>query len=271
MQTFLDSEQDSIELTRTHLWASLKEPSYLIVLLWVVYGYMSVSTFNSGEFGIFPRQLWGARGIFTAPLVHGSFSHLVSNTFPLFFLGVMINFFYRKVAWRAFWMIYLLTGISVWLLARPVWHIGASGVVYGMVAFVFWNGIFRRSMKSIILAVIVVLLYSGMFLGILPDQEHVSWESHLLGSLAGIFASFWFKGELEEDEALLSETGGFGLKLSPDAPETYFLERDIFEKTKAQRAAEEAERMRLEAERLRQEEYMRGNFFPPFWNQNSTY
>lgn len=164
---------------------------------------------------------------------------------------------------RAFWMIYFLTGAAVWLFARPVSHIGASGVVYGLVAFIFWNGIFRRSLRSIILAAVVMLLYSGMFMGVLPDQEGISWESHLLGSLMGIFTSFWFKGELEDDEA---EHRHDPFADERDVEKQYFLPRDVFEKTKAERIAEEEE-----FRRHREQNNQTYPPFPPFWNQSQTW
>ena len=170
---------------------------------------------------------------------------------------------------RAFWLIYFLTGAAVWLFARPVSHIGASGIIYGLVAFMFWNGIFRRSLRSIILAGIVMLLYSGMFLGILPDQEGISWESHLIGSLAGIFAAFIFKGELEDEEAKEAE---HPFDEEADQEKTYFLPQDIFEKTKAERLAEEAQRVREEAEEAMRKAQENNPFGgPPFWNQSQAW
>ena len=238
----------------------MRFPLLAVAVIWLVHIYQVSTGFDPGEYGIMSRRLWGVRGIVTGPLVHGSWGHLISNTFPLFVLTGMVLYFYRKVAMRAFWMIYLLTGASVWLFARPVSHIGASGVVYGLVAFIFWNGIFRRSLRSIILAALVMLLYSGMFMGILPDQEGISWESHLLGSLVGIFTSFWFKGELEDDEA--ERDNPFAEEQGME--KQYFLPRDIFDKTKAEREAE-AEEAR------RREQQQNFPFFPPFWNQDRTW
>lgn len=228
--------------------------------IWIVHFYQMFSGFDPGEYGIMSRRLWGVRGILTGPLVHGSWGHLISNTLPLFVLSAISIYFYRKVAMRAFWMIYILTGTAVWFFARPVSHIGASGVIYGLVAFIFWNGIFRRSLRSIILAALVMLLYSGMFMGVLPDQEGISWESHLLGSLVGIFTSFWFKGELEDDEAKAAD-------IVPDdenSEKQYFLPRDVFDKTKAERLAEAEEEARL-----RNQQDI--TFLPPFWNQDRTW
>ncbi|GAB4490932.1 MAG: hypothetical protein OHK0019_10410 [Saprospiraceae bacterium] len=263
MSSILESESDSLEITRRHFYESMRFPLVAVAMIWLVHLYQTLSGFDPGEYGIMSRRLWGLRGIVTGPLVHGSWGHLISNTFPLFVLTGMSLYFYRKVAMRAFWMIYFLTGAAVWLFARPVSHIGASGVVYGLVAFIFWNGIFRRSLRSIILAAVVMLLYSGMFMGVLPDQEGISWESHLLGSLMGIFTSFWFKEELEDDEA--------EHRHDPFADERhmekqYFLPRDVFEKTKAERIAEEEE-----ARRQKEQNDQTYPPFPPFWNQSQTW
>ena len=130
-------------------------------------------------------------------------------------------------------MIYILTGLSVWIFGRRVFHIGASGVVYGLVAFVFWMGIFRRSIKSIILALIVTVLYSGYFFGILPNQEGISWESHLLGGIVGIFTAYWFKEQIEADELPPPPSWA-----NEPTDKSYFLDRDAFEKTKAEREQE---------------------------------
>ncbi|HNA93827.1 MAG TPA: rhomboid family intramembrane serine protease, partial [Saprospiraceae bacterium] len=138
---------------------------------------------------------------------------------------------YPRVAMKAFLMIYVLTGLSVWCFGRPVYHIGASGVVYGLVAFVFWSGVFRRSMKSIVLALIIVILYTPMFAGILPNQEGISWESHLLGGIVGIFTSFYYKKYLEVDEMEKDN------HIIDDEDETrqYFLPRDTFDLTMEER------------------------------------
>ncbi len=267
MNAMLDSESDSLDLTRRHFISSLRFPAAMVAVLWIVHLYQIYVGFDPGEYGIVSRRFWSLRGILTAPLVHGrhpgdDWSHIISNTLPFFILTALTMYFYRRVAWRAFWMIYLLTGALVWLVAmRPVSHIGASGVVYGLLSFIFWNGIFRRSLRSIILSIIVMLVYSGMVAGILPDQEGISWESHLLGSVAGIFTSFWYKAELEDEEVHQTH--------DPFADERnlekqYFLAGDIFDKTKAQRAAEAA--AEEEARRRANE-----GFQPPFWTQSGTW
>jgi membrane associated rhomboid family serine protease len=276
-------DNDNLENSRQQLFENFRFPIAAILTIWVFYIFQYLTLSEWGEWGIYPRKIWGLTGIVTSPLVHGSWGHLLSNTAPLFVLTSITVIFYKKIAMRAFWMIYWLTGTSVWLLARPVYHIGASGVVYGLVAFIFWNGIFRQSMKSIVIALVVMVFYSGMFIGILPDQEGISWESHLLGSIVGIFVSFWFKSELEEDEA--EEHNPFANEALEE--KTFFLPEDAFELTKEERAfriAESkrlaelealhlAELRRLETLRLAEEQQKNdenGSIQPPFWTQTWT-
>ena len=212
---------------------SISTPLQFILLIWAIHFFHIITGMDFGKYGIFPRELFGLRGIIFSPLIHSDLQHLISNSAPMFFLSVMIVYFYPRVANRSMLMIYLLTGLAVWVFGRRVFHIGASGVVYGLVSFVFWMGIFRRSMKSIILALIVTVLYSGYFLGILPNQEGISWESHLLGGIVGIFTAYWFKEQIEMDEEEQKHSWD-------DEPldRKYFLDRDIFEKTKEERERE---------------------------------
>jgi membrane associated rhomboid family serine protease len=214
---------------------SLIIPFWLIVALWAIQAFQSLTGISLGMYGVYPREVFGLRGILFSPLLHSGWPHLLANTPPLFALTAMTLFFYRSIAFRSFTMIYLLTGLAVWIFARDrAFHIGASGVVYGLVAFMFWNGIFRRNLKSIVLSLIVVFYYGGMFMGIVPGEKDVSWESHLLGGLVGIFAAFWYKDEGEPDE----ERPRYSWEQEEEQAPGYFLDRDTFDKTKQQRQQE---------------------------------
>ncbi len=207
-------------------------PAYLVISLWIIHILKLSLGLDLGSFGLIARDSSGILGIFTAPFIHGSFQHLMSNSVPLFVMTLMIMFFYRRIAYQSILLIYLLTGIAVWAFARPnVIHIGASGVVYGLVSFVFWTGIFRRNLKSIMLALVITILYSGYFFGILPNQPGISWESHLFGGLVGILVAYWMRDLREKDE-------------EPKDPwqdekgkDEYFLPRNTFEETLLERAA----------------------------------
>jgi membrane associated rhomboid family serine protease len=181
------------QLLNKKLYNSILVPLTFPVVMWIVYFVSNYFEINLSRMGIFPRNIIGALGIFSGPVIHANFSHLLSNTIPLLILGWVIFYFYPKVAYRAFIFIYLLTGIFVWLFARQVYHIGASGVVYGFVAFLFFSGIFRRDNRSIAIALLVTFLYGGIIWGVLPGQEGISWESHLFGGIAGIITAFIFR------------------------------------------------------------------------------
>lgn len=197
--------------------------------MWAVHSINYFAGSHLGHWGIFPRELDGLKGIITAPLIHGSWEHLFSNSAPFFVTTTIIHFFYKRVAWASFIFIYLITGAAVWLFGRSVYHIGASGVVYGLVSFIFWSGIFRRNIKSIVLALIVTILYSGYLQGIIPFQEGISWESHLLGGLTGIIVAFIFKGIIENDEIVTDPWEN-------ESTETaFYFSRDTFDMTKEER------------------------------------
>lgn len=215
---------------------SIRLPIYLIAFLWLIHGVQVLLGFDFGYYGIYPRTFFGLRGILFSPLIHGDWGHLLANTPPLFAMSAMILFFYRKVAVPGFTLIYLLSGLAVWGFGRQVFHIGASGVVYGLVAFVFFSGIFRRNLKSIVLALIVLMYYGSMFLGVLPGREGISWESHLLGAVVGVVIAFLYRNNIEDDE----RPNRYSYEEDPNLlREDFFLKRDIFDKTRQEREAQE--------------------------------
>ncbi len=156
-----------------------------------------MAAIDLGVWGILPRTLSGLVGIVTAPLIHGSPWHLLSNSFPLIMLMIAIFYFYDKIALEVFVWIYLATGFWVWVVAREAYHIGSSGLVYGLAAFLFFSGIFRRDARSMAVALIIAFVHGDMLQGLVPTDDNVSWESHLMGSAAGIFCSLYFRKELQ--------------------------------------------------------------------------
>jgi membrane associated rhomboid family serine protease len=216
--------------TQKKLLESVRIAAVPVAVIWVIHIIKTLGHYQWGRFGIFPREVDGIAGIFLAPFIHGDFQHLLSNSVPLFFMTALIIFFYPRVANISLLLLYVITGVLVWLFGRQVYHIGASGVVYAMISFVFWNGVFRRNMKSIVLALVIIVMYSGYFAGIVPGQKGISWESHLLGAINGILVSFIFRNQIEPDEIEHDPWEG-----EDYTPKDYFLERDIFDKTKEER------------------------------------
>jgi len=173
--------------------SKLLTPLLFPVVIWIVHLISLLLNEDLSKLGLLPRNLIGLLGIFTSPLIHADFSHLISNTIPLIILGWIIFSFYPKVSYMLFLFIYFVTGLLVWIFARQVFHIGASGVVYGFVSFLFFSGIFRRDNKSISLALIITFLYGGLVWGMIPGWKGISWESHLFGAITGLIAAYLFR------------------------------------------------------------------------------
>ncbi len=218
------------------LFDSIRLPIYAVAFLWIIHSIQAFTGLDFGYLGVYPRTIFGLKGILFSPLVHGDWGHLLANTPPLLALSAMILFFYRKVAIPSITLIYFLSGMAVWTFGRSVFHIGASGVIYGLVAFVFFSGLFRRNLKSIILALVVLMYYGSMFLGILPGQDGISWESHLLGAIVGIVIAFLYRNNVEDDERPKRYSYEDDPKL---LQQDYFLNRDIFDQTKREKELEE--------------------------------
>lgn len=168
-------------------------PLIFPALLWIIHLVSVILNQDLSKLGLFPRKPVGLLGIITSPLIHGDFSHLISNTFPLIILGWIIFYFYNKISYLLFFFIYFVTGLLVWIFARQVFHIGASGIVYGLVSFLFFSGIFRKDNTSISLALVITFLYGGLVWGILPGLEGISWESHLFGAITGLIAAYMLR------------------------------------------------------------------------------
>jgi membrane associated rhomboid family serine protease len=168
-------------------------PLFFPIAMWIVFLLSFLLHEDFSRMGLLPRNLVGLLGIITSPLIHADFSHIFSNTIPLIILGWIIFSVYPKLSYLLFVFIYLLTGLLVWIFARQVYHIGASGLVYGFVSFLFFSGIFRRDNKSIALALVITFLYGGLVWGMIPGLKGISWESHLFGAITGLLAAYMFR------------------------------------------------------------------------------
>ena len=155
-------------------------------LLWVIKLLELAMHLNLARLGVYPGTLPGLVGIVFAPLIHGSVTHLFSNTLPVVILGTAVLYGYPRSAKLVIPAVYFGAGICVWLFGRSAWHIGASGLTFGMMFFVFTIGVLRWDTRSIALALVVFLLYGGMIWGVFPGDPSVSFESHLAGALIGI-------------------------------------------------------------------------------------
>ena len=145
-----------------------------------------------------PYALVSLRGVLLSPMLHGSFSHLLSNTLPLLVLGGFVALRGTKTLIGVSLFVVVLGGLLVWLVGRPAVHIGASGLVFGYFGYLLAQGWYERSFVSIVVAVAVLLLYGGMIFGALPQSGFISWEGHLFGLIAGVLAARMSRGDDEE-------------------------------------------------------------------------
>lgn len=170
---------------------SVTPPLRLVFLMWLAYSIQVFTFTDLGFLGIEPFTARGLIGILTAPLIHGNIAHLLSNTFPVLFLGVTLYYVYPTIASRIFLQGYFFTNLLVWIFGRrDFYHIGASGLVYALAAFLISYGFFKGNFRSIVISVIMMMIYGGLIYGLFPQNTHVSWEAHLMGSIVGVGSAF---------------------------------------------------------------------------------
>lgn len=188
-----NTEQHDRDLDKKIFSHSLTFAFFFVAAFWIVRILETIFGFELYQWGILPRHIRGLWGILFSPFIHANYNHLISNTVPFFILLFALVYFYRRISYLIFFLIYFLSGLCVWLGGRESWHIGASGVVYGLAAFHFVSGIIRNDLRLLIISVVVVFLYGGMVWGILPLKPEVSWESHLWGAASGVLLAFYFR------------------------------------------------------------------------------
>lgn len=235
----------------------IRYPLLLLLVLWIITPLNLIFDLGLTSFGIYPRNPAFLLAVFTGPLIHGSIGHLASNSLPILVLTSILVLFYPKIALKVMITITIGTGLMVWLWARPSYHVGISGVIYGLISFIFWIGIFRKNLKTIVLSLIILILYAGSVESIFPNvEENISWESHLFGGIFGILMAFVFRKVVEEDEEIYNQAPSWANE--PELKQ-FFLPRDAFEKTKQQRYYEYIEAERIRQQMAAQWNYTQGN------------
>lgn len=179
-----------------YTYGVLLAPMLAILLIWTVFYIELRFQVNLNVYGIYPRELKGLRGIFLSPLVHGSIEHLYNNTLPLAVLLASLFYFYRSIAFRVLLLGILLSGAITWLIGRPSYHIGASGVIYLLASFIFFKGILSKYYRLVALSLIVVFIYGGLLWYIFPVIDEISWEGHLGGFLTGLLLALTIRAKV---------------------------------------------------------------------------
>ena len=182
----MQSEYHDLKTDNTRLRRAFLLSTAFVLALWTIKLIELGFGLDFVPYGIYPLRLSALTGIITAPLIHGSISHLFSNTAPLLILGTALLYGYPRAARIVIPVLYLGAGLGVWLFARSAYHIGASGLSFGMLFFIFTIGILRWDTRAIVLAMVVFFLYGSMIWGIFPGRPGVSFESHFFGAAIGV-------------------------------------------------------------------------------------
>jgi len=181
---------------KNHFLKSLIIPLLLLIVMWAVKIIEYTWKLDFTELGVYPLKASGLIGIITAPFIHENFEHLISNSIPFFLLTLTLFYFYKGISGRVLILIWIIDGICVWLSGREAYHIGASGIVYGLASFLFFSGIVRRDSRLAAITLVIAFLYGSMVWGIFPDffpDKNISFEAHLWGLIAGVVFAIYFR------------------------------------------------------------------------------
>ena len=173
----------------------LKIPLGAVLIMWIIKlieWYFELTFFH---YGVYPREFSGLQGVIFSVFIHQDFTHLINNTYPSILLGGMLFYFYKKIGVQIFLWLYFTTGIWLWAIGRPSFHIGASGLVYALASFIFFSGLIKKHTKLSAASLLVIFLYGSMIWGVLPIYKGVSWEGHLSGFLAGILLAIFYRND----------------------------------------------------------------------------
>jgi membrane associated rhomboid family serine protease len=165
-------------------------------LPWFVFAYEQYFDVHLYQYGVLPRKLAHLYGIFTMPFLHSDWQHILGNTPPLFILTSFLFYFYKKFFGWVYMYIYILAGFWTWIIGREDFHIGASGIIYGLTSYIFFSGAWSKNYRLAAISLLIVFLYGSIIWGIFPMEKHVSWEGHLSGFVAGFILSIYYRKEL---------------------------------------------------------------------------
>lgn len=172
-----------------------------VAILWLIEGLDAVLPGQFEGSGIRPRSDAGMSGILIGPLVHSDWAHLIGNSVPLLVLGFLLAMSGVRVFAMVTALVWLTSGLGVWLIGSSFTvHVGASGIVFGWIAYLVLRGLFARDLRQILLGVVVFIAYGSALWGVLPGQVGISWEGHLFGALGGVLAAWWLRDGVDRDQ-----------------------------------------------------------------------
>jgi len=170
----------------------------IISILWFVHLADIVLPGDLRVYGLQPRSLDGLSGIVFYPFLHKDFRHLAGNSGTLFILLIVSLSLNRRMTGFALLIILFMGGAGVWLFGSPKIHIGASGVIFGLIGFLLFIGIFQKNWKTLVFSIAVFLVYGGALENLLVIEKGISWSGHFWGFVSGVTAA-WQLRSIEEN------------------------------------------------------------------------
>ena len=183
--------------TKTY-WLLL--PFFFLCIMWIVKIVEFHYNITLVNYGVLPKTIEGLKGIFFSPFIHKDFTHLINNSFPILILGILLFFTYKKTALSIFFWLFFISGFWLWIIGRPSYHIGASGIIYSLASFLFFSGVFSKNRQLIAISLVIIFSYGYLIWGIFPTNSNISWEGHLTGLLAGLLVAFFYENSGPEEK-----------------------------------------------------------------------
>ena len=183
------------KLERKEIVRAFFVPVLFLLVMWMVKLIELQFGFSFIEFGVFPQTLRGLRGVVFSSFIHKDITHLFNNSLPILILGGLLFSVYRKIAVQIFVWLFCISGFWLWIIGRPSFHIGASGIIYSLAAFLFISGVIRKNTRLAAVSLVIIFLYGSMVWGILPTKQSISWEGHLAGFTSGILVALFYRND----------------------------------------------------------------------------
>jgi membrane associated rhomboid family serine protease len=181
----------------SHLRNAIPPALVALLIMWLIYWADFLFIYDFHRLGVVPKQLSGLKGILFMPWIHAhsDVKHILNNSVPAFLLMTLLFYSYKEIALKVFLLSWFLTGLFLWVFGanNGAHHIGMSGVIYSLAAFLFTSGVLRKYLPLQALALFIVFLYGSMIWGIFPTKERISWEGHLSGMIIGVFLAFYYR------------------------------------------------------------------------------
>ena len=197
-----------------NLFKILFIPMMFLLIMWTTHLFQFVFNISFIKLGVLPKTYIGLKGVVFSPFIHKDWSHLINNSYPILVLGTLLFYSYKKIAYRIFFLLFIFSGVFLWMTGRQSFHIGASGIIYSLASFLFFSGIIRKNPPLTAISLVVLFLYGSMIWGLFPINKFSSWEGHLSGFITGLVISILFREdgpqrkkylwEIDEENELLS-------------------------------------------------------------------